>query len=221
MSISVVKVPDEDQVPAAFPPSYTAHEGGHALANVLTGKVNPSGKLPVTFPKRLEDNPTFINYPGRREVRYGEGIFVGYRYYDEKQVAPLFPFGHGRSYTTFAYSDLEVPTEVTANEPVPVAVTVTNTGERAGQEIVQLYVSDPEALLARPPKELKGFEKVALEPGESTTVEFTLDRRALSFYDPHADPYAGAWIAEPGEFEVLVGSSSRDIRAKATFTFTA
>jgi beta-glucosidase len=206
-----------DEVPTVVLAYYPGQEGGHAVANVLTGEVNPSGKLPVTFPKRLEDNPSFINYPGHREVRYGEGIFVGYRYYDEKQVEPLFPFGHGLSYTTFAYGDLNVPAETSADEPVRVAVTVTNTGEHAGQEIVQLYVGDPEALLARPPKELKGFKKVTLEPGVSTTVEFTLDRRALSFYDPHA----GAWVAEPGKFEVLVGRSSKDIRAKGTFTLTA
>jgi len=214
---SPVELPWIDEVSAVVLAYYPGQEGGRAVANVLTGAVNPSGKLPVTFPRRLEDNPTFINYPGYREVRYGEGIFVGYRYYDEKKVEPRFPFGHGLSYTTFAYSDPVVPAEVTLDEPVRVAVTVTNTGDHAGQEIVQLYVGDPEALLARPPKELKGFEKVSLEPGESTTIEFALDRRALSFYDPQK----GAWVAEPGEFEVLVGSSSRDIRARATFTLTA
>ncbi len=209
-----VEMPWVNQVPAIVLAYYAGQEGGNALANVLTGAVNPSGKLPVTFPKRYVDNPTFINYPGTMEVLYGEGIFVGYRYYDKKELDPLFPFGHGLSYTTFAYSNVQVPALVKAGEPVRVAVTVTNTGAVAGHEVVQLYVGDPVASLIRPPKELKGFKKVYLEPGQSVVVEFTLDERALSFYDP----YRGQWVAEPGTFDVLIGSSSRDIRAQASFT---
>jgi beta-glucosidase len=161
----------------------------------------------VTFPVRLEDSPAFINasYPGCREVNYGEGIFVGYRYYDMKDVTPLFPFGHGLSYTSFAYSNLKVTRKVKAGRMVEVSLTVTNTGKLDGKEVVQLYVSDLKSSLPRPPKELKGFAKVALAPGESETVAFSLDERALAFYDPHKH----AWVAEPGEFELLVGSSSR------------
>ncbi len=211
---SPVEMPWADDVAAIVLAYYMGQEGGHAVANVLSGAVNPSGKLPVTFPKRYEDNPSFINYPGTMEVLYGEGIFVGYRYYDKKDVEPLFPFGHGLSYTTFAYSDPQVPATVEAGEPVRVSVTVTNTGAVAGQEVVQVYVGDPVSSLVRPPKELKGFKKVHLEPGQSAVVEFTLDERALSFYDP----YRGQWVAEPGAFTVSFGSSSRDIRAVASFT---
>ncbi len=209
-----VEMPWLDDVAAVVLAYYMGQEGGHAVANVLTGAVNPSGKLPVTFPKRYVDNPTSINYPGTMEVMYGEGIFVGYRYYDKKDIKPLFPFGHGLSYTHFAYSDAQAPSVVKAGEPVHVAVTVTNIGNVAGKEVVQLYIGDPVASLLRPPKELKGFKKVSLEPGESTVVEFVLDERALSFYDP----YQGRWIAEAGTFEVLFGSSSRDIRARTSFT---
>lgn len=209
-----VELPWVDDVPALVLAFYPGQEGGNALANTLMGDVNPSGKLSITFPKRYEDNPTFINYPGGKEVHYGEGIFVGYRYYDQKDVEPLFPFGLGLSYTTFEYSDLQIPEAVQPGEPVPVSVTVTNTGAQAGKEIVQLYVADKESSLPRPPKELKGFGKVLLEPGESKTVAFELDQRALSFYDP----YCNQWVAEPGEFEVLIGASSRDIRLKAAFT---
>ena len=211
---SPVEMPWVDDVAAVVLAYYMGQEGGNAVANVLTGAVNPSGKLPVTLPKRYEDNPSYINYPGTMEVLYGEGIFVGYRYYDKKDVTPLFPFGHGLSYTTFAYSDVHVPEVVEAGEPVRVTVTVTNTGAVAGQEVVQLYVGDPVSSLVRPPKELKGFQKVSLEPGASAVVEFVLDERALSFYDP----YRSRWVAEPGAFEVLFGSSSRDIRAQASFT---
>lgn len=209
-----VEMPWLDDVAAVVEAYYPGMEGGHALARVLSGAVNPSGKLPVTFPKRLEDTPAFNNYPGTREVIYGEGIFVGYRHYDERNIEPLFPFGHGLSYTTFEYSDLSVPKQVEAGKAVTVAVTVTNTGAREGKEVVQLYVGDRQSSLARPPKELKAFAKISLKPGESQTVNFTLDQRALSYYDP----YRKQWVAEPGEFDILIGSSSRDIRARATFT---
>jgi beta-glucosidase len=208
-----VAMPWVDAVPAILEAYYPGQENGAAVANILFGEVNPSGKLPVSFPARLEDNPAFGNYPGLYEVHYGEGIFVGYRWYDNKDIAPLFPFGHGLSYTTFEYSDLKVSPRLKADEDARVTVRVSNTGPRAGKEVAQLYVADKKATLARPPKELKGFQKVELQPGESKTLTFTLDQRALSFYDP----YLSAWVAEPGEFEVLVGSSSRDIRVKAGF----
>ncbi len=210
-----VHMPWVDQVAAIVQAYYPGMENGNAVVSVLLGKVNPSGKLPVTFPVRLEDSPAYINasYPGCREVNYGEGIFVGYRFYDKKDISPLFPFGHGLSYTTFAYSDLKMTQKVKAGQKIELSVTVRNSGNVAGKEVVQLYVSDLKSSLPRPPKELKGFAKVALKPGESKTVTFSLDERALSFYDP----YKQAWVAEPGEFEVLVGSSSRDIRQKMKF----
>ena len=210
-----VSMPWVDQVAAVVEAYYPGMENGNAVVSVLLGKVNPSGKLPVTFPVRLEDSPAFINaaFPGCREVNYGEGIFVGYRYYDKKDVTPLFPFGHGLSYTSFAYSDLKVAKKVNAGQPVEVSLVVTNTGKVAGKEVVQLYVSDAKSSLPRPPKELKGFAKVDLKPGEVGTVTFSLDERALAFYDPHKKK----WVAEQGVFEVLVGSSSRDIRLKAKF----
>jgi len=207
-----VEMPWIEDVPAVLLAYYPGQEGGNAAANLLLGDANPSGRLSVTYPKRYEDNPTYINYPGTREVRYGEGIFVGYRYYDQVGVEPLFPFGFGLSYTSFAYSDLQVPSTAKAGEPVEASVVVENTGDRAGKEVVQLYVRDVESSLARPPKELKGFAKVSLQPGERTTVKFTLDRRAFAFYDPQR----AAWTVEPGAFEILVGASSRDIRAAAT-----
>jgi beta-glucosidase len=210
-----VTMPWLDKVAAVVEAYYPGQENGNAVANVLLGKVNPSGKLPITFPKRLEDNPAFINasYSGSREVNYGEGIFVGYRFYDKKAIEPLFPFGYGLSYTTFAYSKAKAPKKVKAGQPLEVSVTVTNTGKVAGKEIAQLYVADRKASLPRPPKELKGFAKIELQPGESQVVTFQLDQRALSFYDP----YKKQWVAEPGEFELLIGASSRDIRAKAVF----
>jgi beta-glucosidase len=204
-----------DKVPAIFEAYYPGQEGGNAIVNVLFGDVNPSGKLPDTFPVRYEDNPAFVNYPGEAgKVLYGEGIYVGYRYYDAKKAEPLFPFGHGLSYTSFKYSNLKVtPAKIRADGKVTVTVDVKNTGKRQGKEVVQLYIHDAAAKVARPPQELKAFSKISLEPGEAQTVTFVLDKEALSFFDTEAK----GWVAEPGEFEVLVGSSSRDIRVKKTF----
>jgi len=204
-----------EDVSAVVESWYGGQECGNAVAAVLLGDVNPSGKLPTTFPRRLQDTPAYINYPGESgRVLYGEGIFVGYRYYDKKEIEPLFPFGHGLSYTTFEYSDLTLSAaEVSADDELQVSVDVTNTGSRAGKEVVQLYVRDVEARLVRPPKELKGFQKVRLAQGETKTIRFTLDQSALAYYDP----VQRTWIAEAGDFEVLIGSSSRDIRATARF----
>ncbi len=182
-------------------------EGGHAIARALLGQVNPSGKLPHTMPRRLEDNPTYIHYPGTRDANYGEGIFVGYRYYDRKKVDPLFPFGFGLSYTRFAYGAVRGPASVRRGEAIPVSVEVTNCGDRAGHETVQLYVEDCAASEVRPPRELKGFRKLMLAPGETATASFTLTPRDLSWYDVHA----GCWVAEPGRFILWFGSSSRDL----------
>lgn len=206
-----------DKVAAVVQAWYLGQETGNAIADVLFGEVNPCGKLPTTFPRRLQDNPAYINYPGENgKVYYGEGLFVGYRYYDKKDIAPLFPFGYGLSYTTFEYRNLRLSTsELAPGETLGVSVDVQNTGQRAGQEIVQVYVRDVQSRLMRPEKELKAFAKVALEPGETQTVTLTLDQEALSYYDPAAK----RWVAEEGEFEVLVGSSSRDIRLTARLSY--
>ncbi len=195
-----------DKVPAVVEAWYPGEQGGNAIADVLFGDVNPSGKLPTTFPKRLEDSSSFANYPGANGVvNYAEGIWVGYRHFDRKNIEPLFPFGFGLSYTKFDYSNLKV-------DHPKVTCEVENTGSRAGKEVVQLYIRDVESSLERPVRELKGFRKVDLQPGEKKTVEFTLDDSSLAFYDPAKKQ----WIVEPGEFEIQVGSSSRDIRLTAT-----
>lgn len=215
---SPVEMPWADAVPAILQQWYGGQDAGHALADVLFGDVNPSAKLPTTFPQRLEDNPAFINYPGENgRVHYGEGIFVGYRYYDKKQLAPLFPFGHGLSYTTFEYSNLRLNGDTFgADDQIMVQVDVTNTGQRAGQEVVQVYVRDEEARVARPLQELKAFAKVHLEPGETKTVTLKLDWWSLAFYDTAVHD----WVTESGMFEVLVGASSRDIRLRGRFNWT-
>ena len=200
------------QIPALVEAWYPGQEGGQALADVLFGDVNPSGKLPVTFPKSWQNCPAYGNYPGDAgTVRYAEGIFVDYRHFDRNGIAPLFPFGHGLSYTTFEYSALAVrPAHALPEARAEVRLSLKNTGSRAGEEVVQLYVRDVEASLPRPEKELKGYRKVRLDPGQTTEVAFDLDAAAFSFYDPQRK----AWVAEPGRFEILIGSSSRDIRAR-------
>jgi beta-glucosidase len=213
---SPVEMPWINKVPAVLQLWYDSQEQGNALADILFGDVNPSGKLPTTFPVRLQDNPAYINYPGENgKVRYGEGIFVGYRYYDKKEIAPLFPFGHGLSYTTFKYSNLRLSAKsLTPNELLKVRVDVTNTGKVAGKEVVQLYVRDLKSSVARPEKELKAFAKVELAPKQTKTVSFTLDREAFWFFDVTRKE----WATELGDFEILVGASSRDIRLSETFT---
>ncbi|MEJ2749288.1 MAG: glycoside hydrolase family 3 C-terminal domain-containing protein, partial [Anaerolineae bacterium] len=214
---SPVEMPWLDEVTAVLQQWYGGQDAGHALADVLFGDVNPSAKLPTTFPKRLEDNPAFINYPGENgQVHYGEGIFVGYRYYDKKEIAPLFPFGHGLSYTTFAYDNLQINGDSFGpDDEIRVRVDVTNTGARAGQEVVQLYVRDEAAKVERPLQELKAFAKVALEPGETKTVTLTLNQQSWAFYDTAVHD----WVTEPGAFELLVGASSRDIRLRGRFNW--
>jgi beta-glucosidase len=198
---------------------YNSQECGNAVADMLFGDVNPSGKLPTTFPKRLEDNPAFVNYPGENgKVFYGEGLFVGYRYYEKKDIEPLFPFGHGLSYTRFAYGRLQLNRQqFTAEEGLEVLCDVSNMGQVAGKEVVQLYVRDVQSTLVRPEKELKAFAKVALEPGETKTVAFKLNREAFWFYDPAGE----GWQTEPGEFEILVGASSQDIRLRKTVSLVS
>ncbi len=215
---SPVTMPWLDRVAAVVQAWYPGQECGNAIADVLLGATDAAGRLPQTFPRRLEDNPAYLNYPGENgKVRYGEGLFVGYRYYDKKRVEPLFPFGFGLSYTTFAYGNARLDAAaIGSDDRLTVGVDVTNTGPRAGVEIVQLYLRDPAARLSRPEQELKGFAKVALAPGETATVTLPLDRRALAYWDDRQ----GAWVAEVGEFEALLGSSSRDIRARAAFRLT-
>jgi len=203
-----------DDVPTVLEAWLGGQAGGAGIADVLFGNVNPSGKIAVTVPKRLEDTPAFLHFPGENGRHlYGEGIFVGYRYYDTRKIEPLFPFGYGLSYTEFAYSDLQIDkTKFTDKEQITVSVNVTNTGSRAGKEIVQLYVSDHEARLARPLKELKAFDKISLEPGETGQVSFVLTDRDFSYYDPAL----GRWVAESGKFDILIGKSSRDICLQQT-----
>ena len=184
--------------------------GGGATADILYGEVNPSGKLSESFPVQLEDNPSFINFPGEKDlVQYREGVFVGYRYYEKVKRDVCFPFGHGLSYTSFDYSDLKLDKkEMKDDETLTVSLTVKNTGKLAGKEVVQLYVADLDGIVIRPLKELKGFAKVELAPGESKTLSFSLDKRAFAFYDTNLKD----WRVESGEFEILLGSSSADVR---------
>ena len=208
---SAISMPWLNEVSAVLEGLYYGQDGGNAIADILVGKVNPSGKLSVTFPKKLGDTPAFVNFPGSGTVVYGEEVFVGYRYYDKRDVEPLFPFGFGLSYTTFEYSDLRVPASFTKGESVEVALKVRNLGKCEGKEVIQLYIHDTAASVSRPPRELKGFAKISLQPGQSKDVSFKLEQRAFSFYDVGKK----CWMAEPGRFEIHVGSSSRDIKLKA------
>lgn len=187
---------------------------GKAQVNLLFGRVNPSGKLAESFPLRLQDNPSYLNFPGEKDkVSYREGVFVGYRYYDYREMDVLFPFGYGLSYTTFVYSNLQVDRkEMNDTETLTVTVNVTNTGAFTGKECVQLYVADKESTLIRPRKELKGFEKIELAPGETKTVTFVLGKRAFAYWNAELHD----WHVESGEFEILVGKSSRDIPCRET-----
>jgi beta-glucosidase len=203
------------QVPAIVDMWYGGQEGGNAIADVLFGEANPSGKLPVSFVKAWKDSPAYGHYPGENlEVQYAEGIYVGYRYFDTKKVEPLFPFGYGLSYTKFDYSDFKIsPDQTSSGKPVEVSLRVRNSGSRPGAEVVELYVHDGHASVDRPVQELKGFRRVELAAGEAKTVSFTLDRAAMAFYSTTKKD----WVTEPGQFDVLVGSSSRDIRVKGSF----
>jgi beta-glucosidase len=207
-----------ENVPAILHAWYPGQEGGTAVAQILFGDYSPSGKLPVSFERRWEDNPTFHSYypeNGGSRVQYAEGVFVGYRHFDRSETKPLFAFGSGLSYTTFTYSKLSVtPQTGNLNESVSVSFDVKNTGHREGAEVSELYVGDSHAGVPRPVKELKGFAKVNLKPGESRRVTLTLDRRAFSFYDVQKKD----WNAEPGDFAILVGGSSDSIQLRGKFT---
>lgn len=209
-----VEMPWCDAVPAILEGYLGGQAGAGALADILTGRVNPSGKLAETFPRSLADVPAQPYPGGPITVEYCESLYVGYRYYDTAQQPVLFPFGHGLSYTTFAYRDLTVEAK---GDSVTVTFWVRNTGDRAGQEIAQVYVRDVAASHFRPDKELKGFDKIALQPGEEKTVTLELDRRAFAFYDAGRKE----WVLETGDFEILVGASSRDVRLAATVSLTS
>jgi beta-glucosidase len=185
---------------------------GSALARILFGEINPSGKLAESFPQLLEHNPSYLNFPGDGyEVNYSEGLYVGYRYYDKKKIKPLFPFGFGLSYTKFDYTMLIVDREkITDKDQIKVTVRLKNTGKCHGKEIVQLYISDKNNAVSRPEKELKGFEKIALNPGEEKELVFTLDKRSFAYYNTKIKD----WHVQGGTYEIVVGSSSQDIRLK-------
>ncbi|OJH37916.1 glycoside hydrolase family 3 C-terminal domain-containing protein [Cystobacter ferrugineus] len=209
MNGSAITMPWVGRVKAILEGWLTGQAGGGAIADILTGKVNPSAKLAETFPARLEDTPTFTEFPGlNQQARYGEGVFIGYRYYDKKNITPLFPFGFGLSYTTFAYSELSFSApSIQDTESLTVELKVKNTGKVAGKEIVQLYVREDKPVVSRPDKELKAFTKVALEPGEEKTVRFTLSRRDFAYYNTNLH----RWSVNPGRFDILVGGSSRNL----------
>jgi len=202
-----IEMPWADRAAAILQMWLPGQEGGHALADILTGAVSPSGKLPVTFPVRYEDNPTALHYPGGLQSDYGEGIFVGYRYYDRMGVAPLFPFGHGLSYTTFALSDAAGPASIKEGDAAQISVKLTNTGKRAGAETVQVYVEDRATAESMPPRQLRAFQKLYLEPGEERTLTFSLQSRDFAWFDPDTND----WRITPGAYRVHLGQSSRDL----------
>lgn len=222
ISGNAVAMPWISEVPAVIQAWYLGTEAGNAIASVLVGDVNPSGKLPFTFPEKLEDVGAHQlgDYPGRQredgifDEKYNESIFVGYRWTDKQKIRPLFPFGHGLSYTTFAYGKATVNKKVMKiDEQIAITVPITNTGKRIGSEIVQLYISDLKSSLPRPVKELKGFSKIQLAPGETQEVTFLIDKQALSFFNDSRHE----WVAEPGKFEAQIAASATDIKSKVTF----
>ncbi len=213
-----------DDVDAVLMCWYGGIEGGHAIANVLFGDVNPSGKLPLTFPKRFEDSPAHStnnrrNYPGddQKRVYYDEGVFVGYRWFDAKNVDPLFPFGFGKSYTKFQFESIQLIKDSIENpeDTMVVEMDVTNTGNRAGSEVIQVYAKDAIAYADRPPQELVGFEKIHLNPGESKSVSIKIRAQDLAFYDVSKHD----WVIEAGEFKLLIGKSSREILGEINFVY--
>ena len=213
-----------DKVPSIIQAWFPGQEGGTALAEILLGDVNPSGRLPVTFEKRFEDNPTFRSYYPEADsdrIVYSEGVFVGYRGYESNNVTPRFPFGYGLSYTTFDYSGLEIKpvsadmTGKSVFKPAfEVSFDIKNTGRFSGEEVAQLYVGSSGSRIPRPQKELKGFVKIDLNPGERKRVFIKLDQRAFSYYDIHC----GDWKAETGDREILVGRSSEEIELRGKIT---
>ncbi len=225
ISGNAVAMPWIKKVPAVVQAWFLGSESGNSIADVIFGEVNPSGKLPFTFPARLEDVAAHATgeYPGVKRAdkdiwdeRYNEGIFVGYRWHDTKKIAPLFAFGHGLSYTTFDFGKVTADRKnISGNDKITFTVPVTNTGDVAGAEVVQLYISDPKCTVERPSKELKGFAKVFLQPGETKNVTLEISKDDLSYFN--ADNHE--WTVEPGEFKALVGPASDDIKTTATFYY--
>lgn len=229
VSGNAIAMPWVKEVPAILQAWYLGSEAGNAIASILVGDANPSGKLPFTFPVKLDDIGAHKvgEYPGNKDqlakstsqkdtidVAYNEGIFVGYRWLDKENTKALFPFGHGLSYTTFDYGKVRTDkNQITANDQITFYVDVKNTGKKEGSEIVQLYISDLESSLPRPIKELKSFKKIHLKPGETQTVALTIDKSALSYFNPETH----SWVAEPGEFEALIGASSEEIKSSTKF----
>jgi beta-glucosidase len=209
MNGAPVEMPWICKVKGLFEAYLSGQALGGALADLLFGAANPCGKLAETFPLKLKHNPTQLNFPGEGDwVAYKEGVFVGYRYYDVKDIEPLFPFGYGLSYTSFEYTGMVVnKRNITEQETLIVTVKVKNTGKMAGKEIIQLYVKDIICHVMRPEKELKGFEKIELQPGEEKTVTFLLDKSAFAYYNPEIKD----WQVESGDFEILIGKSSREV----------
>jgi beta-glucosidase len=219
MNGSAVTMPWADRVKAIVEAWLGGQAGGGAIADVLTGAVNPSGKLAETFPNSIYDTPTFPHFPARnRHANYGEGIFIGYRHYDTKNLQPLFPFGFGLSYTTFAYTGIKASaSSIKDSDDLTVEVSVKNTGPVAGQEVIQLYLREQHPLVLRPEKELRAFQKVALSPEEEKTVTFRLSKRDFAYYDTAVR----AWSVRSGDFDILAGGSSRDLPLKASVAVQA
>jgi beta-glucosidase len=240
---TVVDLPWVDDLAACLQVWFGGQEMDGAIADVLVGDVEPGGRLPVTIPRRLADNPAHGNFPGENgEVRYGEGLFMGYRGYDFRGIEPRFAFGHGLSYTSFALGEPELSDATfRRGEQLLVTVPVTNTGDRAGSEVVQVYVAPRSPRLSRPVKELKGFAKVRLGAGETASVQIPLDERSFAYWDPGHPDYdemharvqtpvqappreedrQPGWQVDPGEYEVLVGTAVDKVRARATVTVVA
>lgn len=216
---SAVEMPWHEQAKAIVWGWYGGQEAGNAFADILLGKVNPSGKLPITLPEKLEQTaPIALNDYNEVESLYSEGVFIGHRWFEQQQINPIFPFGHGLSYSKFRFDQLTLSSSgITADQAITVSVTVTNTSDRAGAEVVQVYLNDEQASVPRPIKELKGFAKVFLKPKESKTVDIQLDQRALSFWSESNND----WLAEPGKFNVMVGSSLSDIKLTDSFELQA
>ena len=208
-----------DKVPAVIQLWYAGMEGGNALGAIIFGDINPSGKLPITFPKKLSDSPAHVSektFPGDSEVFYDEGIFVGYRHFDTKNIEPQFPFGHGLSYTNFTYENLRLSNKkISGDESLTVSLDLLNSGGRKGAEVIQLYIQDIECSVERPLRELKGFKKVKLEPNVTETIKFEITKEDLSFFDEDNN----CWKVEKGLFNILIGSSSRDIRLQGKIEY--
>ena len=201
-----------DKVQGILETWFAGEEIGNAAADVILGNYNPSGKLPITFPKRWEDCSAYKSYKAKDSVsEYSDGIFVGYRHFDAGNIEPLYPFGYGLSYTNFAYKDLKVQgLKKDNNEYYKVSFTLENTGKLNGTEIAQLYVGAVDSKIERAPKELKAFRNISLKAGETAKIEINIDKNAFSYYDTAKKE----WTTDPGKYEILIGSSSRDIRLK-------